>query len=149
MERPFHDILKLERTLKAPASRVFDAFRKLELKRRWFTAPSDYQELERSIDFRLGGKEILRGKFPSGLTTSYEATFYDIVEDSRIVYAYDLLHNGQRFSVTLATIELQSEGSTTHLTFTEQNVYLNAPADANESRIRGVSWHLDQLEKLF
>lgn len=31
----------------------------------------------------------------------------------------------------------------TTLLFTEQNTYINAPQDANASRIRGVSWHLE------
>lgn len=142
---PFHDIFTLERTFKAKASKVFDAFRKIELKSQWFVAPADYSIAERSLDFRVGGREVLRGSFPNGTKTSYDATYYDIVENQRIVYAYDLVINGQRFSVTLATIEFNEEGGVTKLLFTEQNVYINAPADANASRIRGVSWHLDNL----
>ncbi|WP_141732364.1 SRPBCC domain-containing protein [Oligoflexus tunisiensis] len=145
---PFHDTFTLERTFKARVSKVFDAFRKIELKGQWFIAPADYNVSERSLDFRAGGREVLRGSFPNGTTTSYDATYYDIVENERIVYVYDLLINGTRFSVTLATIEMKEEGGTTKLLFTEQNTYINAPADANASRIRGVSWHLDNLEKL-
>jgi hypothetical protein len=125
---PFHDTFTLERTFKAKASKVFEAFRNLELKSQWFKAPADYNMAERSLDFRVGGREVMRGSFPNGTATSYDATFYDIVENERIVYVYDLL---------------------TKLLFTEQNTYINAPADANANRILGVSWHLDNLEKLF
>jgi uncharacterized protein YndB with AHSA1/START domain len=146
---PFHDTFTLERTFKAKASKVFEAFRNLELKSQWFKAPADYNMAERSLDFRVGGREVMRGSFPNGTATSYDATFYDIVENERIVYVYDLLINGLRFSVTLATIEMKEEGGVTKLLFTEQNTYINAPADANANRILGVSWHLDNLEKLF
>lgn len=145
---PFHDTFTLERSFKAKVSKVFDAFRNIELKSQWFVAPSDYTVAERSLDFRVGGREVLRGSFPNGTSTFYDATFYDIVENERIIYVYDLLINGKRFSVTLATIELKEEEEQTKLLFTEQNTFVNAPADANASRIEGVSWHLDNLEKL-
>lgn len=144
----FHDTFTIDRLMKARISRVFDAFCKLELKSQWFIAPAGYKIAERSLDFRVGGREILRGQFPNGTATSYDATFYEILENQRIIYAYDLLINGKRFSVTLATVELREENGGTRVLFTEQNIYLNAPADANQSRIQGVSWHLENLEKL-
>ncbi len=145
---PFHDVFTLERTFKAKASKVFEAFQKIDLKGQWFIAPADYKISERSLDFRVGGKEVLRGSFPNGTKTSYDALYYDIVENQRIVYVYDLLINDVRFSVTLATVEFIEEGGKTKLLLTEQNTFINAPADANASRIHGVSWHLDNLEKI-
>lgn len=146
---PFNDVFTLERTFKAPVSKVYNAFKDFDLKCKWFVAPPGYELAERSLDFRVGGKEIMRGQFPSGKKTSYDATFYDIVENERIIYAYDLLINDERFSVTLATISFWEEGGQTHMTFTEQNAYVNAPENANASRMEGVSWHLDNLTKLF
>ena len=144
---PFHDVFTLTRLLKAPPARVFAAFRDIDLKSKWFIAPGDYQIAERSLDFRVGGKEVLRGKFDNGTTTSYDATYYDITDNERIIYAYDLLINGSRFSVTLATILFRAKDGGTELSFTEQNVYVNAPADAHASRIKGVAWHLDNLDQ--
>lgn len=45
-------------------------------------------------------------------------------------------------------MEIKENGASTTLLFTEQNTYINAPADANAQRIRGVSWHLDNLLNL-
>src|SRR6478735_12060942 len=142
---PFHDTLVIERRFKASPAKVFDAFRKPELKSRWFMGPEGYVEVERLIEFWVGGREILKGRFPDGKATSYDGHYYDIVDNRRIVYAYDLLINGQRFSVTLATIEFREDNGGTHLLFTEQNTYIHAPKDAHASRIHGISWHMDNL----
>jgi uncharacterized protein YndB with AHSA1/START domain len=145
---PFHDTLTIERHFKAPVARVWKTFRDQELKSRWFKAPDGYVVAERGLDFRVGGKEVLRGHFPNGMATSYDATIYDIVDEHRIIYAYDLLIDGKRFSVSLVTVELREEAGGTKLYFTEQNTYVNAPADAHASRIKGISWHLDNLAKV-
>nr|AIA11415.1 Activator of Hsp90 ATPase homolog 1-like protein [uncultured bacterium] len=146
--QPFHDTFTLDRHIKASPAKVFDAFRNPELKSKWFVGPAGYEVAERSIDFRIGGREILRGKFPDGKTTSYDATFYDIVDGQRIVYAYDLVINGKRFSVTLATVEFRESAGGTRLLFTEQNTYIHAPTDAHTSRQQGVNFHIDNLVEL-
>jgi len=62
----------------------------------------------------------------------FDARYQDIVEDERIVYAYDLHLGEQRISVSLATIELAGVGSGTRMTFTEQGAFLDGLEDPAE-----------------
>ena len=52
--------------------------------------------------------------------------YQDIVADERIVYSYDMTMNGQRISVSVATIEfIAAPGGGTQFILTEQGAYLD------------------------
>jgi uncharacterized protein YndB with AHSA1/START domain len=74
----------------------------------------------------------------------FDARYQDIVEDERIVYAYDLYLGEQRISVSLATIELAGVGSGTRMTFTEQGAFLDGLEDPAE-REHGTNLMVDAL----
>lgn len=71
-----HGIFAIERTYAGVTpQRVFDAFASVEGKRHWFAAPSDRcAVLERTMDFRVGGRERLEYRWDSGLVTRFDAT---------------------------------------------------------------------------
>jgi uncharacterized protein YndB with AHSA1/START domain len=48
--------LTMERTFDAPAERVFDAFTREEVLRRWFHAHPDWETPEARVDLRIGGE---------------------------------------------------------------------------------------------
>jgi uncharacterized protein YndB with AHSA1/START domain len=74
----------------------------------------------------------------------FDARYYDIVPDERIIYGYDMHLDDKRISVSLATIELKPEGRATRLVFTEQGAFLDGYDDPFE-RERGTR---DLLENL-
>jgi uncharacterized protein YndB with AHSA1/START domain len=74
----------------------------------------------------------------------FDARYQDIVENERIVYAYDLHLDDQRISVSLATIELAGVGSGTRMTFTEQGAFLDGLEDPAE-REHGTNLMVDSL----
>lgn len=135
----------IERVLNASPARVFAAYRSLEAKNAWFKAPTDIETLDRDLDFRVGGKERFRARWPSGLVTDFQATYHDIVGDERIVLVYDLLHDGEMLSVSLLTLELRAEGGRTRLIHTEQGAYLTGGDEAVRGREHGTAWHIDNL----
>ena len=47
--------LRLERTYRAPATRVFDAWTSPEVMRRWWQAEHSWETSEAEVDLRLGG----------------------------------------------------------------------------------------------
>ena len=47
--------LRMERTFRAPAQAVFDAWTSEEVMRRWFHADRDWETSEASVDLRVGG----------------------------------------------------------------------------------------------
>jgi uncharacterized protein YndB with AHSA1/START domain len=153
------DTFTLERLLGASPSRVFDALSIPEVKARWFAGPKDaWKEDERTMDFRVGGKERVAGRHQSGMKSLFDALYLDVVDGQRIVYVYDMHVNGRKISTSLATFELLArEGGKTCLRLTEQGVYYPdpdglatyAPNGPVASRKQGTEGLLDAIVALF
>lgn len=139
-----HATFSIERVFDAPVKRVYDAFATEAGKSRWFAGGGKWDLMERKFDFRVGGRERLKGKWKDGAITDFDCTYHDIVPDQRIVYVYDMHHNGNKLSVSLATIEFAVAGAGTKLTVTEQGVFLDGYDDAG-GREQGTRKLLDQL----
>ncbi|HEX9065055.1 MAG TPA: SRPBCC family protein [Streptosporangiaceae bacterium] len=128
MSSVIHDTFAIERTYPAAPPRVFAAFASAEAKSAW----GDTGNLEPAagdagvteFDFRVGGRERF-GITMEGVTYRYDARYYDIVPDQRIVYSYEMYADDARISVSLATIEFVKHGDGTALTWTEQGAYLD------------------------
>jgi len=146
MSRAVHDTFTIERSYDATPARVFAAWARPEARARWFVGPEGWTAIERSLDFRVGGKEVARGRFnESGVVSNFESQFLDIVADRRIVFAYVMHINDRKISASLATLELEVEGGGTLMRYTEQGAFLDGYED-NGSRKRGTEGLLDQLE---
>ena len=78
------------------------------------------------------------------MVTTFDAHYHDIVPDERIVYSYTMHVNGNKISVSLATIEFQKAGAGTLLVLTEQGAFLDGYDDAG-SREHGTGYLLDAL----
>jgi uncharacterized protein YndB with AHSA1/START domain len=116
-----HATFVVERTYDAPPDRVFAAWSDPRAKARWF----DGSEGEFELDFRVGGWERGRGTAPDGREYTFQALYQDIVPGRRIVYTYDMLLDGTRISVSVATAEFRPERDGTRLVFTEQGAFLD------------------------
>jgi len=141
-----HGAFTIERRYDAAPAAVFHAFADQKAKERWFAGSDQWTLLERAFDFRVGGRERLKAKWPSGKVSDFDAQYYDIVPDERIVYAYEMHIDDKKISVSLATIEFRPAGSGTMLTVTEQGAFLDGYDDAG-SREKGTKGLLDNLEK--
>jgi uncharacterized protein YndB with AHSA1/START domain len=120
-----HDTFVIERIYPATPSRAFAAFASEEAKNAW----GDTGDLESAdgvteFDFRVGGRERFSHRWHSTVYR-YDALYYDIVPDQRIVYSYEMYANDVRISVSVATIEFAKSGDGTALTWTEQGTYLD------------------------
>jgi uncharacterized protein YndB with AHSA1/START domain len=120
-----HSTFTLERTYDTSPGRVFKAFADPEQKAAWFGGPPEWPLAAFEVDFRVGGREINRGGPKDGPMHSFDALYYDIVPDQRIVYSYEMHLDDKRISVSLATIELAPAADGTRLTLTEQGAYLD------------------------
>jgi uncharacterized protein YndB with AHSA1/START domain len=135
-----HDTFAIERTYPAPTSRVFAAFTSKEAKDVWgdtgdLSEPgADAGDTE--FDFRIGGHERF-GFGYQGISYRYDARYYDIVPDQRIIYSYEMYANGARISVSVATIEFVATADGTALTWTEQGAYLDGFDGAEAAQLRG------------
>ena len=141
-----HGVFAIERTYPfVTPQRVFDAFASVEGKNGWFTAPNDRWDIvERTMDFRVGGRERLKGQWRTGLVTEFDATYFDIIPGERIVYVYEMRLDGRKISVSLATFEFKPLGAGAKLIMTEQGAFLDG-YDDNGSRERGSREIMDKL----
>jgi uncharacterized protein YndB with AHSA1/START domain len=134
----------IEQTFDAAPAEVFAAFADRARKDRWFSAPPDWEKGPREFDFRVGGRETSSGGPKGEPMHVFNAVYHDVVPDERIVYSYHMRLGEKRISVSLTTIELKQAGAGTHLTFTEQGVFLDGYDDAKQ-REEGSRWLLGQL----
>jgi len=134
----------LERVFKATPAQVFKAFTDESAKSRWFSGGDDYTTVERRMDVRPGGRELLVGRWKSGVTTRFDAVYFDVVPDRRLVYAYEMHLDARKISVSLACIEIEPHSAGVKLRVSEQAFFLNGYAD-NGSREHGTNALMDRL----
>lgn len=134
-----NDKFVIERVINVPRPRVFATYTTIESKSAWFRTPIEVETLDRELDFRIGGRERFRARWPSGFVSDFQAVYHDIVPDQRIILVYDLFHNSEKLSVSLQTIELIAEGDATRLIHTEQGAYFTGGPQAVAGRAHGTT----------
>ncbi len=140
-----HGAFHLERVYDATADEVYRALSEEAAKSRWFFGPAGWRLIERIMDFRVGGRERVKGGFEGGVTTTFDAVYHDIVPRERIVYTYEMHLDDRKISVSLATLQIKSEGEgRTRLLLDEQGAFLDGYDDAG-SRERGTGDLLDKI----
>ena len=141
-----HDTFVIERTFASSPERVFKALSDPAAKSKWFGGPDDWSSGAYKLDFRVGGHESISGGPSGGPVHHYNATFYDIVPDQRIVTTYEMHLGENRISVSLATTEIEPKGKGTRMIYTEQGVYLDGYDNAGQ-REHGTKELFDALER--
>jgi len=139
-----HATFCIERTYGASRAQVFTALTDPAAKAKWFTGGDGYTLLAREMDVRPGGREHLKGRWASGVVSTFDAVYHDVVPEERIVYAYEMHLDERKISVSLTTFELKPAGTGTRLVMTEQGAFLDGYDDAG-SRERGSNFLLDAL----
>ncbi len=147
-----HDTFTIERIYPVPVFRVFAAFASAEAKSTWGDT-GDLEPVPGSVtefDFRIGGRERF-STICQQASYRYDALYYDIIPDQRIIYSYEMYADDARISVSVATIEFVKNGEGTTLTVTEQGAYLDgidglqAPAlrrEGTEEMLDGLAHYL-------
>jgi uncharacterized protein YndB with AHSA1/START domain len=140
-----HATFHLERTYAAPVARVWQALTDAAAKQKWFSGPPGrWEQLERHMDVRPGGRERLKGRWEGGVVSTFDATYHDVIPNERLVYSYEMHLGDKKISVSLATLQLTAAGGKTTLAVTEQGAFLDGYDDAG-SREHGTGQLLDAL----
>lgn len=140
-----HATFVIERRYRAPRARVYRALSDPASKQKWFNPPETWGKSDYGLDFRVGGVETSVGGPPGGEVHAYRAVYQDIVPEQRIVYTYDMMLDGVRISVSVATFELADDGDHTVLKLTEMGAYLDGSDTGGRLREEGTNGLLDQL----
>ncbi len=140
-----HASFHLERTYEAPVARVWMALTDEAAKEKWFGGTDGrWERLERRVDVRVGGREILKGRWEGGVVSTFDSIYHDVIPNERLVYTYEMYLDDKKISVSLATMELQAEDGKTTLLVTEQGAFLDGYDDA-DSREQGTEQLLNAL----
>ena len=139
-----HASFTLERHYDAQVALLYKAFSDEKAKSRWFGGGAEWDLQSREFDFRVGGKEHLSGKWKSGMVSTFDAIYRDIVPEQRIVYCYDMHIDGKHISVSLATLLFATDGAGSKLTITEQGAFLDGYDDAG-SREKGTRGLMERI----
>ena len=140
-----HSSFVIERRFDYDPAQVYRAWVNPDAKARWFSGPPDkWSEQVREMDVRVGGRDRLVGKFVDGSESRFEALYFDVVPEKRLVYTYDMYWQGKKISVSLASIEFVLAGKGTKLVVTEQHAFLDGYEDGG-SRERGTRSLLENL----
>ncbi|MEA2756370.1 MAG: hypothetical protein QOJ54_2659 [Aliidongia sp.] len=139
-----HATFSIERRYDAAPATVFRALCDPASKAKWFDTGNGYTVLDRAMEVRPGGRERLKAQWPDGRISIFDAVYFDIVPNERVIYAYEMTLNDQKISVSLATMELKPDGTGTRLVVTEQGAFLDGYDDGG-SRQQGTGFLLDRL----
>ena len=141
-----HGSFSVERAFNHDPAILYRAWTDRAVKSRWFNGPADkWTEQVREMDVRVGGRERLVGKFIDGSESRFEALYFDVVPERRLVYTYDMYWLGKKVSVTLASVEFVVQGNGTRVVVTEQHAFLDGNEDG-ASRERGTLSLLENLD---
>jgi uncharacterized protein YndB with AHSA1/START domain len=140
-----HGSFHLERHYNAPVARVWRALTDEAAKQAWFGGPSgEWEPVERYMDVREGGRERAKGRWRSGMVSTFDAIYHDVVPLERLVYSYVMHLDDRKISVSLATMQLKVKDGGTTLMVAEQGAFLDGYDDAG-SREHGTGFLLDRL----
>jgi uncharacterized protein YndB with AHSA1/START domain len=140
-----HSSFTIERRFDYHPSQVYRAWVEPAAKARWFNGPPDkWTEEVREMDVRVGGRDRLIGKFADGSESRFDAQYFDVVPEKRLVYTYDMYWQAKKISVSLASVEFVLAGNGTKLVLTEQHAFLDGYEDGG-SRERGTRVLIENL----
>ena len=140
-----HSSFLIERRFEYDPSQVYRAWVDPSVKSRWFSGPADkWKEEVREMDVRVGGRDRLVGKFADGSESRFEAQYFEVVPEKRLVYTYDMFWQEKKISVSLASAEFVLAGKGTKLVLSEQHAFLDGFEDGG-SRERGTRVLMDNL----
>ena len=139
-----HATFVVERSYPVPVIAVWHALSDNEARDQWFGGGAEFDVREKSHDFRVGGHGVEDGQWRGGPTSRFVSTYTDIVDQQRMVFAYDMWVDDRHISTSLTTIVVEPDGDGTRLTYTEQGVHLDG-LDTVEGREEGTRELLDNL----
>ena len=134
----------VSRTVDASRDKVFDAWTKPEILKRWwgppgFTAPSA------DIDLRPGGKYRIGMRGPEGDIFYLAGTFVEIKKPEKIVYTWAWEEESGPGHESLVTVEFHARGAKTEVVVTHERL---AGAESRDKHIHGWVGCLDKLVAL-
>ena len=138
--------LRLERTFKAPAQAVFEAWTSADMLRRWWPAGSDWETPVAEVDVRVGGTLRLVMRSPDGEEFGGGGEYVEITPPKRLVFTWSWDGQAGHEGVQLIEVELSERpDGTTTVVLTNRGL-----EDEQSERTHRAGWEasFDNLDRL-
>jgi len=139
--------LRVSRTIRASAERLFDAWTDVRLLRNWWWLDEGgWSFADASLDLRPGGAYRLAMRSPTGETHAAVGVYREVIHPSRLVFTWDWENEANRVGPTVVTVEFKElGGGLTEVTITHEQFREPARARRHEE---GWSSLLRQLDRV-
>jgi uncharacterized protein YndB with AHSA1/START domain len=137
------EVLRIERTFRASAEEVFDAWTSPEVMRRWFHCGPDWDTPVAEVDLRVGGAVRIVMRRPDGREAGARGEYTLIDRPHRLVMTWtfdDVPANEQ-----LIELAFSESGGNTTVVLTNREILSE---ERRESQDEGWRLCLDELERL-
>jgi uncharacterized protein YndB with AHSA1/START domain len=137
------EVLRIERTFRASAEEVFDAWTSPEVMRRWFHCGPDWETPVAEVDLRVGGAVRIVMRRPDGREAGARGEYTLIDRPHRLVMTWtfdDVPANEQ-----LIELAFSESGGNTTVVLTNREILSE---ERRESQDEGWRLCLDELERL-
>lgn len=122
-----HDILRFDRDIDAPVSRVWDAYADIENRTQW-SVPEGEDMVYDVAEFVTGGQDIYRCGPPGDLSNAGHHLYHLIEPRKRFLYTDTVRRDGELMAVAVLLWELEAlEGNRTRVTVVDQVTSLVGP----------------------
>ncbi len=134
--------LRMERTFRAPAQAVFDAWTSEEVMRRWWRVESDWETPVAEVDLRIGGSVRVVMRTRDGTEYGGGGQYTEIDPPNRLVFTWIWDGNDTR---QLIEIDFEEHDGATTVRFTHRDLWDEEAVRSHEEGWNGV---FDNLERV-
>jgi uncharacterized protein YndB with AHSA1/START domain len=139
-------ILRLERTFRAPAQAVFDAWTTPEMLRLWWPAGSDWETPVAEVDPRVGGRLRLVMRSPNGEEFGGRGEYVELSPPARLTFTWTWDGHQQHEGTQLIEVDLEERpDGTTNVVLTNRGI---GDEEARRSHREGWDASFDNLDRV-
>jgi uncharacterized protein YndB with AHSA1/START domain len=147
-ESAAHDpaAIRIERTFRAPAQAVFDAWTSVEALRRWYPPGADWDTPVAEVDLRVGGRLRLVLRSPTGEEFGGGGEYREITPPTRLVFTWtwDRPDAGDGTQLVEVDFSEQPDG-TTKVVMTNRGLLDDATRESHREGWEGSFDNLDRV----
>jgi uncharacterized protein YndB with AHSA1/START domain len=147
-ESAAHDpaAIRIERTFRAPAQAVFDAWTSVEALRRWYPPGADWDTPVAEVDLRVGGRLRLVLRSPTGEEFGGGGEYREITPPTRLVFTWtwDRPETGDGTQLVEVDFSEQPDG-TTKVVMTNRGLLDDATRESHREGWEGSFDNLDRV----
>jgi uncharacterized protein YndB with AHSA1/START domain len=128
--------LRLERTFKAPAQAVFEAWTSADMLRRWWPAGSNWETPVAEVDVRVGGRLRLVMRSPDGEEFGGSGEYVELTPPKRLVFIWSWDGHAGHEGTQLIEVDLtEGQDGTTAVVLTNRGL-----GDEEAKRTHRAGW---------